>query len=203
MERERKDGYGFKRPSYRVHAIFGTKRYRIGSNSKPVMYGYPIYAWLKLMPDAKRFKGNAYDAVKMIQRVFGNENSSKCGLYACLDKGQKTCLYVGQSVQMEERLRDHLEKIELAGMKLDLDPPLPEMYRYLNGLGKIFELEWISLPLGKNVVASTFEWDERVKRKSGHTLLEVLAVLEQWLMDMAKPEINVAAARKTVFHDDT
>lgn len=96
------------------------------------------------------------------------------------------CLYVGQSVDVRWRVGDHIDKVKRASKG---ENGLPHMYALLAEIG-IENIKFVRLMGIPKPLYSTMNKDEA---------LEALSLLEQYGMDSFEPELNVTAARKTVF----
>ncbi len=152
------------------------KRYRLGTHKGLIPYGYPIYSWLKVLSDKPANMIN-------FKKLFQTDNPGMSGIYVISDKNDPNVhYYVGQSVNIPKRVKQHEESIALAKS----GQPTLEMYVELAK----HEINIVEYHLDSFVIYNCIQKG---------LLPEVLTVLEQYAMDAFKPTLNAIPARKTKF----
>lgn len=152
------------------------KRYRLGTHKGLIPYGYPIYSWLKTLSEKPANLVN-------FKKLFQTDNPGMSGIYAIFDRNDpNVCYYVGQSVNIPKRVKQHEENIALAKS----GQQTLEMYKELAK----HEINIIECHLDGFVIYNCIQKG---------LLLEVLTILEQYAMDACKPTLNAIPARKTKF----
>lgn len=183
-------------PVYKDCKIIGYKliyRQRISRN-------YPVYPWLNELSKWQMYTRlstieNRFAKIEEITNLhwyFGWNAPDNAGIYVLLGKDHtdmKRILYVGQSLNIGTRLKQHYNSIQ----KPD---GLQYMYKEINEKFEISNITPCYLLLDSNILYKSYIFDEKEQRKFGKTVLEILTILEQFSMDVLHPELNIAPARE-------
>ena len=120
--------------------------------------------------------------------------------------------YVGQSVNLYNRIFEHISHIVNFKNDNNKQDEL-EMYQVLHkdfttnleiGCDEFFDdIMIMVMPFDQKFIKNCYHYDYSNKKHPSTTIIEILAILEQFLIDILDPELNAMPARKTKFNNSS
>ena len=182
-----------KRPMYRIHKR--ANKYYVGNSKKPLPKDSYLMkqGWNRIL-----IHKNRKYAMRFVSRI-----TNTPGIYGIFTRDKRNkhgigkCLYVGQSVNIKNRVKQHRDNLKEAKRHIISNHKripdsnkmnVAKMYYYIAFDYNLEDLKFVRL-----MSIDRRQWNKLSRIES----LELLTFLEQYCMDSWKPKFNKIAARVT------